>query len=76
MALRVQQRQRGNRHGPYHIRDYNLGGVEHAAKPKRWRSLPGAISAVTLTLAGLSELVVLVWQGITASGNPTHWQCR
>jgi high-affinity iron transporter len=37
---------------------------------KRWRTLPGLMLTVTLTLAGLSILLVLVWQGITANGNP------
>jgi high-affinity iron transporter len=41
----------------------------YATKLKRRSSLPSVVSAVTLTLAGLS-VRVLVWQGIMASGNP------
>jgi high-affinity iron transporter len=35
-----------------------------------WRPLTTAVSVLALTLAGLTMLLVLIWQGVTASGSP------
>jgi high-affinity iron transporter len=47
-------------------------GLKSACRPGRewWRPIPSLVSAVTLALAGLGVLLVPVWQGITAFGNP------